>query len=152
MNLKIVRIDLSPCSSLPTYLLRRKEMCLSCKRRQACRIEFLHISCEEEADRYSAGSSDSNEAIEVSLVIQDIGTAKALHTFHPKFTYSIFGDEESIFGYRGLKVTIRYHACDMRPSVQITWDRKFKQVGKTEPLDVKAALEEYLPKSEKPRF
>jgi histone acetyltransferase 1 len=116
------------------------------------RTVFLHTSYEYQADQGTAGSSDSNEAIEISLVIQDDGAAKALHTFNPKFTYSIFGDEESIFGYKGLKVSIRYHACDMRPSVKITWDKKFKTVGEVEPLDVKAALEEYLPKSEWSRF
>ncbi len=61
-------------------------------------------------------------------------------------SYSIFGDEESIFGYQGLKINLRYNACDMRPGLQITYNKKFKQVGETGPTDLKAILEPYLPK------
>ncbi|CZR69772.1 related to histone acetyltransferase subunit HAT1 [Phialocephala subalpina] len=99
------------------------------------------------ADANEDWSSNSNEAVEISLVIPDVGAPKTLHTFNPKFTYSIFGDEETIFGYRGLKATIRYNASDMRPHLQITYDKKFRTVGETEPLDVKAVLEPYLPKT-----
>ncbi|RDL37380.1 Acyl-CoA N-acyltransferases (Nat) [Venustampulla echinocandica] len=88
-------------------------------------------------------STDSNEAVHVSLVTP----GQTLHTFHPKFTYPIFGDEERIFGYQGLKINIKYHVCDMRPVVQITYNRKFKPVGETEPTDLKAILEDFLPKT-----
>jgi histone acetyltransferase 1 len=63
-------------------------------------------------------------------------------------TYQIFGEEESIFGYQGLKINLRYNACDMRPGLQITYGKKFKTIGETEPTDLKATMEEYLPKSE----
>lgn len=66
-------------------------------------------------------------------------------TFGPNFTYPIFGEQEQIFGYKGLKIDLRYHAHDMRPNCLITWDKKFKAVGDTEPLDVKARLQEHLP-------
>lgn len=89
------------------------------------------------------GSTDSNKAVHISLVTPQ----QTLHTFHPKFTYSIFGDEERIFGYQGLKIHIKYHVSDMRPVLQITYNRKFKPVGETEPTDLKAILEEVLPKS-----
>jgi histone acetyltransferase 1 len=62
-------------------------------------------------------------------------------------TYSIFGNEERIFGYQGLKINLRYNACDMRPGLQITYNKKFKPVGETAPTDLKAILENYLPKS-----
>jgi histone acetyltransferase 1 len=89
------------------------------------------------------GSAESNDAVHISLVTP----SKTLHTFHPKFTYSIFGEEESIFGYQGLKINIKYHACDMRPILQITYNKKFPAVGTTEPTDLKPILEAYLPKS-----
>jgi histone acetyltransferase 1 len=63
-------------------------------------------------------------------------------------TYSIFGEEETIFGYQGLKINLRYNACDMRPGLQIVYTKKFKTVGETSPTDVKEVLEPYLPKSE----
>lgn len=61
-------------------------------------------------------------------------------------TYSIFGDEEQIFGYKGLKINLRYNTSDMRPNLQIMYNKKFKAVGDTEPTDVKAVLEDFLPK------
>lgn len=72
-----------------------------------------------------------------------------LGTFHPKFTYSIFGDDETIFGYKGLKINLRYRANDMRPHLDIKYDKKFKALGGTEPTDIKAILQEkeYLPRS-----
>ena len=62
-------------------------------------------------------------------------------------TYSIFGEEEQIFGYKGLKINLRFNAHDMRPNLQILYNRKFKAVGETEATDVKATLEDFLPKS-----
>lgn len=91
----------------------------------------------------SSGSTSSNDAVHISLV-----TPNGLrHTFHPKFTYPVFGDEETIFGYQGLKINLKYHVSDMRPVVQVTYNKKFKAVGETEPTDVKAILEGVLPKS-----
>ncbi|KAK6609894.1 histone acetyltransferase type b catalytic subunit [Botrytis cinerea] len=92
-------------------------------------------------------SSDSNEAIYISLVTPGAEGITSLHTFNPKFTYPIFGDEESIFGYQGLRINLKYNACDMRPGLQITYNKKFKAVGDIEPTDLKATLEPFLPKT-----
>jgi histone acetyltransferase 1 len=87
--------------------------------------------------------------VHISLVSNAEGGPKTLHTFNPKFTYPIFGDEERIFGYQGLNINLRYNASDMRPGLQITYNKKFKTVGETSPTDLKAVLEQYLPKSRK---
>ncbi|TVY32988.1 Histone acetyltransferase type B catalytic subunit [Lachnellula occidentalis] len=92
---------------------------------------------------YIPRSVNSNDAIHISLVNPE----KTVSTFHPKFTYSIFGDEESIFGYQGLKINLRYNSSDMRPVLQVTYNKKYKPVGDVEPTDVKGALEEFLPKT-----
>ncbi|RDW65386.1 hypothetical protein BP5796_10078 [Coleophoma crateriformis] len=92
-------------------------------------------------------SADSNDAVHISLIKPVEGGVKPLHTFHPKMSYSIFGDEESIFGYQGLKINLKYNASDMRPGLQITYSKKFKTVGETSPTDLKAILENYLPKT-----
>jgi hypothetical protein len=89
------------------------------------------------------GATNSNDAVHISLVNPE----KTLSTFHPKFTYPIFGDEESIFGYQGLKIQLRYNSSDMRPVLQTTYNKKYKAAGDVEPTDLKAALEEFLPKS-----
>lgn len=80
------------------------------------------------------------------MVVPDAGAAKTLHTFNPKMTYSIFGDDERIFGYKGLKINLRYNASDMRPNLQVSYSKKFAAVGETEATDVKELLEPFLPK------
>ena len=94
------------------------------------------------------GSTESNEAVNISLVVPGDGGLKTLHSFNPKMTYSIFGEQEMIFGYQGLKINLRYNACDMRPGLQIMYTKKFKTVGETSPTDLREVLEPYLPKSE----
>ena len=96
----------------------------------------------------TTGSTDSNRAVNISLVTAGVAGLNTLHTFNPKFTYPIFGEEERIFGYQGLKINLRYNACDMRPSLQITYNKKFKPVGETSATDLKPILEEFLPQSE----
>ena len=91
------------------------------------------------------GSANANEAVTISLIVPDNGTCRNLTSFNPRFTYSIFGDDESIFGYQGLNIHLRYNACDMRPGIQITYDKRFKTIGETAPTDIKAVLEEFLP-------
>ncbi|CAD6447393.1 2bf350cb-5b58-4acc-952e-6c1148ad9d0e [Sclerotinia trifoliorum] len=99
------------------------------------------------ADVNADWAADSNEAIYISLVTPSTGATTSLHTFTPKFTYPIFGDEESIFGYQGLRINLKYNACDMRPGLQITYNKRFKAVGDIEPTDLKATLEPFLPKT-----
>ncbi|TAQ87510.1 hypothetical protein B7494_g4147 [Chlorociboria aeruginascens] len=99
------------------------------------------------AEAQSDWSTNSNDAIYISLVVSSPGGPTPLHTFHPKMTYPIFGDEESIFGYQKLKINLRYNACDMRPGLQIKYDKKFKPQGETSATDLKAILEEVLPKT-----
>ncbi|KAK2624572.1 hypothetical protein QTJ16_005765 [Diplocarpon rosae] len=86
------------------------------------------------------GSAESNDALQISLVAPDVGAAKTIHSFNPNMSYSIFGDEERIFGYKGLKIHLRYNASDMRPNMLVSYDKKFKAVGETEATDLKELL------------
>ena len=97
---------------------------------------------------FSAGSSDANEAIEISIVQAGNGLPHTISTFHPRFTYPIFGEEERIFGYQGLKIRLRWAAHDLRPNVQITYDKKFKAVGDTKADDIEEILKQWTPESE----
>ncbi|KFZ12627.1 hypothetical protein V502_07017 [Pseudogymnoascus sp. VKM F-4520 (FW-2644)] len=92
-------------------------------------------------------STQSNDALHISLVRPENGVSKTISTFHPKFTYPIFGEEESIFGYQGLKIHLRYNASDMRPGVLITYSKRFKAVGDVEPTDLKGLLADFLPEN-----
>lgn len=90
-------------------------------------------------------SSDSSQAVEISIVQAGQASPKALSTFHPEFTYPIFGEEERIFGYQGLRIHFRFAAHDLRPVVQISYDKKFKPVGDTKATDIKETLEDWIP-------
>ncbi|KAL6852063.1 putative histone acetyltransferase type b catalytic subunit [Trichoderma novae-zelandiae] len=92
--------------------------------------------------------TDANEALNISLVSPSKSGLKTIATFHPKFTYSIFGDDEKIFGYKDLKINLRYRANDMRPHLRVAYSKKMKPVGELAPTDVVEILEEegHLPK------
>jgi histone acetyltransferase 1 len=93
------------------------------------------------------GYTNSNDAITISLVAPSSTGVRKLHSFSPKFTYPIFGDEEQIFGYKGLNISLRYNISDLRPNLNIKYDKKTKPIGDEEPLDINAVLEDFLPKS-----
>ncbi|KAH7023659.1 acyl-CoA N-acyltransferase [Ilyonectria destructans] len=92
--------------------------------------------------------ANANDAINISLVAPSKSGLQNVATFNPKFTYSIFGEEEQIFGYKDLKISLRYRANDMRPHLKTSYSKKFKPVGDTEPTDIVGILEEggHLPK------
>lgn len=99
---------------------------------------------ETNSDEWSASSTD---AIEISLVVPFEGGSKPLHSFKPTTTSSIFGEDETISGYQGLRINIRYNACDMRPGLQIMYKKKTKTANDRNTLNLKDVLESYLPRS-----
>jgi len=70
---------------------------------------------------------------------------KTIASFHPKFTYPIFGEEEQIFGYKNLKINLKFNANDMRPNLNVSYKQKFQAVGDVEATDINAILAEFLP-------
>ena len=100
----------------------------------------------------SAGSSNANEVLEISLIQAGANAPKTVSRFHPRFTYPIFGDEERIFGYQGLHVNLRFAAHDLRPNLEISYDRKFKPVGDTKATDIEETLKEWAPAGERSKI
>lgn len=94
------------------------------------------------------GSANANEALEISFVQSAPGSPRKLSSFHPQFTYPIFGDEERIFGYQNLKLNLRFAAHDLRPNLEILYDKKFKAVGDTKATDIEETLKEWTPECE----
>ncbi len=94
------------------------------------------------------GSSDSNQAVEISIVRAGPGSLKTLSTFHPDFTYPIFGEPQTIFGYQGLRISIRFAAHDLRSNIQVNYEKKFDAVGDTKATDVEETLKDWVPSSE----
>ncbi|MCJ1289819.1 histone acetyltransferase 1 [Xylographa carneopallida] len=103
---------------------------------------FLPMNMEDQDEEWS---SNANEAIQISIVQPGAESPKAISTFHPQFTYSVFGDEERIFGYQGLAIKLRFAAHDLYPHVSVSSNAEFKTVGDTKATDVVAVLEEHLP-------
>ncbi|KAL9634749.1 MAG: hypothetical protein Q9204_002870 [Flavoplaca sp. TL-2023a] len=92
-------------------------------------------------------SSNANEALNISFVQAGQQSPVKLSTFHPKFTYPIFGEEECIFGYQGLNITIRFAAHNLLPNVSVKSDKKFKTVNDTKALNIEETLSEWLPEA-----
>ena len=90
------------------------------------------------------GTCDANDAVQITIVQQDEKKPKTLSTFYPQFTYPIFGDEERIFGYKGLIIRLRFAAHDLRPHVHISYDEKFKAVEDTAAVDLIKTLKPWI--------
>ncbi|KAI0166377.1 histone acetyltransferase type B catalytic subunit [Xylariaceae sp. FL1272] len=90
-------------------------------------------------------TSDANEAITISLVRPTANGIVKLASFNPKFTYPIFGEEEQIFGYKGLKINLQYDARNLRPHLSIKSSKKFSAIGDVEAIDIKEVMKEFLP-------
>ncbi|KAK3718161.1 histone acetyltransferase 1 [Vermiconidia calcicola] len=89
-------------------------------------------------------STNSNECFTIDIVRGD-GSKAA--TFQPAFTYTIFGEEEAIFGYQALSIRLAFAAHDLRPHVNIKYDHIFPATGEVRPTDIKEALKDFLPES-----
>lgn len=95
-------------------------------------------------DHVSLGSSNSNEALFITLrskAKDDHGSV----TFNPAFTYPIFGDEEVIFGYQGLKIRLNFTSDTFKPKLRITSTAQFQALGDTKPDDIETSLRDFLP-------
>ena len=71
---------------------------------------------------------------------------QTISTFSPEFTYPIFGDEETIFGYKGLSIRLRFAAHDLRSNVHISYNERFKQVEDIAAVDLIKTLKPFVPK------
>ncbi|KAI5208548.1 histone acetyltransferase type B catalytic subunit [Aureobasidium subglaciale] len=94
-------------------------------------------------DQVQEWSTSSNDALHISLYRGD----KVVSDFGPAQTYPIFGEEEAIFGYRGLDISLSLAAHNLRPHMDISWTEKFTQIGDIKASDIREALEDFIPES-----
>lgn len=80
-----------------------------------------------------------NEA--VSIFVTD--TKGSAQNFTPLFTYPIFGDAESIFGYKDLVIFLCFDSVTFLPFLNVKWSAKLEDVE----VDPKDKLMEFLPES-----
>lgn len=91
------------------------------------------------------GTCDANGAVDISMVQPHEDKLKSISTFQPQFTYPIFGEDETIFGYKGLIIKLRFAAHDLRSNVYISYDERFQTVGDIEAVNLNEALKPFLP-------
>lgn len=84
-------------------------------------------------------TSSLNEAI--TIYITD--TAGSAQSFQPLFTYPIFGEAETIFGYQDLSIFLCFDAVTFLPFLNVKWSQKLDDVD----VDPKEKMLELLPKS-----
>lgn len=88
---------------------------------------------EEQLDEWAV---KANDIMNVTLVTKaEQGPPKTLATFKPTWTYPIVGEEETIYGYKGLKINLRYNASDMRPHFSHTTSRRIPDAQATQEVD-----------------
>ncbi|KAF1808824.1 acyl-CoA N-acyltransferase [Eremomyces bilateralis CBS 781.70] len=93
--------------------------------------------------------SEANSVVHLALA-QDNPQGKLTTIsgpFPPSMTYAIFGEEEQIFGYKDLRITVNFRAHDMRPVIDIGYSAQFTPIGDVKPVDLKAALANFFPAS-----
>lgn len=108
-------------------------------------VRRLSILTELIITHYFPGTCDANDALHITVVQPGDTKPKTLSTFHPQFTYPIFGEDEKIFGYKGLIIRLRFAAHDLRPHVHISYEDRFKPVGDTKADDLLGALKDFVP-------
>lgn len=89
----------------------------------------------------------ANDAMKVQLVTKaETGPPKIIGSFRPTWTYPIVGDDETIYGYKGLKINLQYNATDMRPHLSHTSQSKVPDAVATADLpEIRDIFEDYLP-------
>lgn len=84
-------------------------------------------------------TSSSNEA--VKLFVTD---SEGAINIQPEFTYPIFGDSESIYGYKNLVIFVCFDHYTFKPFLNIKYDAK---LDNDDIIDLKETLMKYLPES-----
>ncbi|KAI5304691.1 histone acetyltransferase 1 [Ascosphaera pollenicola] len=95
---------------------------------------------------HTSWTCDASTAIQIALVQanEQKGDLHTVSTFAPEFTYTIFGEDESIFGYKGLSIKLRFAAHDLRPNVHISYDERFEAVEDTKAVDLHETLKPFV--------
>lgn len=84
-------------------------------------------------------SCNSTETLKLALVDAD-GTE---HPFEPVFTYPIFGDSETIYGYKNLAMSLKFDSSSLLPLLSISWEAKLP----VEIEDPETVFRRWLPKT-----
>lgn len=93
--------------------------------------------------------SDAVAALQPEAWTQSLNDATTIYVtgaggatlFKPTYTYPIFGDAETIFGYQGLEILLCFDSTTFLPFLNVRWLRKLASPD----VDPKTKLMEFLP-------
>ncbi|KAI0933501.1 hypothetical protein AcV5_005629 [Taiwanofungus camphoratus] len=100
------------------------------------------------ADDPALWAADANEALRLSLVRakQDrasLTAREAYEGFHPTFTYPIFGEDEKIYGFRGLTVDLKFASGSLAQYLSVSYTDRLPSTSTVD--DVEATLRNFIP-------
>ncbi|XP_064644146.1 histone acetyltransferase type B catalytic subunit-like [Lineus longissimus] len=71
-------------------------------------------------DRFAQYKCCANDAIEFKLVREESDIESDVSVFRPEMSHQLFGDNESIFGYKDLKIKMYYTAASLQTYLGMT--------------------------------
>jgi len=87
---------------------------------------------------------DANEAIELKLVRNAEEIDDDETTFNPEMSHQVYGENESIFGYKDLRIKLFYSAARLTTYLNVSYSTKVKHDG-VEADDIRSPLLERIP-------
>jgi len=93
-------------------------------------------------------TSDANESLTLSLVRSQedkkaLWEDESYETFHPSFTYPIYGEDEKIYGYKDLVIDLRFASGSLEQYLSVSYSEKLPSTSTVD--DVEGTLREFIP-------
>lgn len=86
------------------------------------------------------GSTNANDAINITFLSVTKDKADQIASFHPEYTELHFGKDQSIFGYKNLTIDLKFAAHDLYPNFSVAYSRKWKTVKDAKAVDIEEIL------------
>ncbi|KAF5386609.1 hypothetical protein D9615_001931 [Tricholomella constricta] len=93
-------------------------------------------------------TSDANEALRLSLVRstadkKSLAEGESYESFHPSFTYPIFGEDEKLYGYNDLDIDLRFASGSLVQYLNVKYSEKLGSSSTVD--DVVGTLSGFIP-------
>ncbi|KAL0947489.1 hypothetical protein HGRIS_013592 [Hohenbuehelia grisea] len=90
----------------------------------------------------------ANDALSLSLVrseedLRALGEEETYEDFSPAFTYPIYGEEEKIYGYKDLKIDLRFASGSLKQYLKVEHSAKLDASSTLD--DVEGTLSQFIP-------
>ncbi|GAA5848528.1 hypothetical protein JCM8547_004540 [Rhodosporidiobolus lusitaniae] len=99
-------------------------------------------------------SADGLSALRLRLARSKAQTAalseeehELVDSFAPTFVYPIFGEQETIFGYKGLEIDYRFASGSLAQYLHVSFESKFPETATVKADDPEKTLYEFIPPS-----